>query len=42
MANWRDEYYAALLVRDQREQANNSFYYACKKKTRTSKIKTPW
>ncbi|KAH8705082.1 putative autophagy protein Apg16 [Talaromyces proteolyticus] len=28
MANWRDEYHAALLVRDEREQANSSLYDA--------------
>lgn len=32
MANWRDEYHAALLVRDERQQANSSLYDACKKK----------
>lgn len=29
MGNWRDAYYAALGVRDEREQANKSLYDAC-------------
>jgi hypothetical protein len=29
MANWRDDFYAALRVRDEREQANGSLYDAC-------------
>lgn len=30
MANWRDEYSAALAVRDRREKANVPLYNACK------------
>jgi hypothetical protein len=29
MANWREEYFAALGVRDEYEQANASLYDAC-------------
>jgi hypothetical protein len=29
MANWREDYYAALVARDEREQANSSLYDAC-------------
>lgn len=29
MGNWRDDYYAALGVRDEREQANKSLYDTC-------------
>ena len=30
MANWRDEYCAALVVRDRREKTNVALYNACK------------
>jgi hypothetical protein len=29
MAQWREEYLAALAVRDQREKANSALYDAC-------------
>jgi hypothetical protein len=29
MAHWRDEFLAALTVRDQREKANAALYDAC-------------
>lgn len=29
MANWRDDYFAALGVRDEREKANIGLYDAC-------------
>lgn len=29
MAHWREEYLAALTVRDQREKANATLYDAC-------------
>lgn len=29
MANWRDEYFAALVVRDRRDQANTALFDAC-------------
>lgn len=31
MANWREEYLAALGIRDQREKANTALYDACRK-----------
>jgi hypothetical protein len=38
MANWRDEYFAALVVRDRRDQANTTLFDACMQKTHRSSV----
>jgi hypothetical protein len=39
MANWREDYYAALAARDDREQANSILYDACMRDVPPEKIK---
>lgn len=38
MANWRDEYFAALVVRDRRDQANTTLFDACMQKIHRSSV----